>query len=114
MGAEPKSDLKNSRNSDADNLLLSMSALPCPKALVDAGVGIVCSCSAGELALHALHASAERVTAGASLGLRTLQVATRRLVVGAATQLTQAPHGVLVLGLELKLGLAARHAHSIA
>lgn len=91
-----------------------MSAVPCPKGLVDAGVGVVCSLGAGELALHALHAGAEGVAARATFGLRSLQVATRSLVVGTAAKFTKSPHGVLVLGLELELGLAARHGQSIA
>lgn len=86
-----------------------MSALPCPQALVDAGVGVVGSLGASELALHALHAGAEGVTARATLRLRALEVATRSLVVGATAKLAQSPHGVLVLGLELELGLAASH-----
>ena len=86
-----------------------MSAVPGAQALVDAGVRIVRSLGARELALHALHTGAEGVAARATLRLRTLEVATRRLVVGAATKLTQPPHGVLVLGLELELALAACH-----
>ena len=79
-----------------------MSAVPGAQGLVDAGVGVVRSLGAGELLLHPTHAGAEGVTALAALRLRTLEVATRGLVVGTAAKLTQSPHGVLVLGLEVE------------
>ena len=84
---------------------MAMSALPRPQGLVNARVGITRGFRAGQLALHTLHTGAEGVAARTTLRLGTLQVAARSLVVGTATKFTKSPHGVLVLGLELKLGL---------
>ena len=86
-----------------------MSAVPGAQALVDAGVRVAGGLGAGELRLHALHAGAEGVAALATLRLRALEVATRGLIVGTTAELRESPHGVLVLGLELELGLAACH-----
>ena len=91
-----------------------MSAVPCPQALVDTGVGVTRGLGTGELALHPLHAGAEGVASLATLRLRSLEIATRGLVVGTAAKFTKSPHGVLVLGLELELGLGAGHGQSIA
>ena len=51
-----------------------MSALPRPKAFVDAAVRVFGCFGAGELLLHALHPGTERVAPAAALGLRGLQV----------------------------------------
>ena len=80
-------------------------ALPRPKALVDTRVRIVCSLGAGQLLLHATHARAERLLAGAAFRLWTLQMTASSAVVGAATQFTQAAKRVLVLLLECKFFL---------
>ena len=63
-------------------------ALPCPKALVDTRVRVVCGLGAGQLLLHAAHARAERLLTGAAFGLWAFQVAASGTVVRLATKFT--------------------------
>jgi len=84
-----------------------MSAVPCPSGFTKTTVWILCSL--GPHPHLTSRPGAERVAALAALRLRSLQVPARSLVVGMATKLTKSPHGVLVLGLELELGLLACH-----
>ncbi len=87
-----------------------MSAFPCPKALVNAGVGIVRGLGAGQLLLHAAHTGAEGVSSRPTLGLRTLEVPARSAVVSTPPELTEPASGILVLGLEIETLL--RHGYT--
>lgn len=80
----------------------AMSALPSPKALVNAGVRVVCGLAASQLLLHAAHTGAKGVSSRPTLGLRTLQVTARSAVVRLPPKFAQATRWVLVLCLELE------------
>ena len=79
-----------------------MSALPGPKALVDAGVRVVRGLCAGQLLLHPAHTGAKGVSSRPTFGLRTLEVSARSAVVGSPAELAEPASGILVLGLELE------------
>ncbi len=79
-----------------------MSALPRPKALVDAGIRIVCGLAAGQLLLHPAHTGAEGVSSRPTFGLRTLEVSARSAVVRSPPELAEPACGILVLRLKLE------------
>ena len=64
---------------DLDFGLVAMSALPRPKAFVDAAIRIVGCLGAGQLLFHTAHPGAKRVAPAAALGLRGLQTGFPRI-----------------------------------
>ena len=75
----------------------TFSAVPRPKAFVDAAVRVFGRLGAGKLLLHAFHTGAERVAPAAALRLRGLQTGFSRigLVVGRTALRVQATLWVL-------------------
>lgn len=80
----------------------AMSAVPGPKALIDAGVWVVRGLRAGQLLLHAAHTGAKGVSSRPTFGLRTLQVTARSAVVRLPPKFAQATRWILVLRPELE------------
>ena len=76
---------------------VAMSALPRPKALVDAAVRVVRGLCARQLLLHAAHTSTEAVAAGTTFGLWRLEVSAGGVVVGLTASGVQAAFRVLTL-----------------
>ena len=72
------------KESTAFHTIISISAIPSPKALVDATVRVFGRLGAGQLLLHAFHTSAERVAAFAAFWLWGLEIHALLLGRGAA------------------------------